>query len=287
MRIKTLGIVLISALSLFTAFYWLTDSARREDAFDTQVEELLAYGEEVFKPADIAFPDRAGCASCHGIDGTGGEVGKTGRLAPNLHSKSIFEKLKAQNGGSFTEIRKPGDPPDYVNLVIRFGGVVVSGDVNSPMPAWSTEVGGPLTINQIDALTAMIDTWALEAGQQPDEEVPDTVEAGRQVYADKGCGGCHGADLAGVTGADGTVIYPGLLNIGSEPITDLPTPISQLPKLEADYAADARNFLELWIRDSAVNYNDGTPTGMPVHPEGTISESEMQALITFLLSQMQ
>jgi mono/diheme cytochrome c family protein len=279
MRIKTLGIVLITALSLFTAFYWLTDLARREDAFDTQVEELLAYGEEVFKPDDPEFPDRAGCANCHGIDGTGGQVGTTGRQAPNLHSRSIFEKLRAQNGGSFTEIRKPGDPPDYVNLVIRFGGVVVSGDVNSPMPAWSTEVGGSLTINQIDALTAMIETWALEAGQLPDEDVPDTVEAGQKVYTDSGCGGCHGADLAGVAGT-----FPSLLNIGNEPVTDLPTPITQLAKLEADYAADPRNFLELWIRDSAVNYNDGAATGMPVHPEGKISASALQALITFLLS---
>jgi mono/diheme cytochrome c family protein len=282
MRIKTLGIVLISALALFTAFYWLTDPARREDTYRTQIADLVAYGEEVFKPADPAFPDRAGCASCHGVDGKGGEVGNTGRRAPNLHAQSIFEKLKAQNGGSFTEIRKPGDPPDYVNLVIRFGGVVVSGDVNSPMPAWSTEVGGPLTINQIDALTAMVETWALEAGSQPTEEVPDTVEAGQKVYTDSGCGGCHGPDLAGVPGT-----FPDLRNIGNEPVTELPTPISQLAKLQADYSADARTFLERWIRDSAVNYNDGTPTGMPVHPEGTINASAMQALITFLLSQKQ
>jgi mono/diheme cytochrome c family protein len=280
MRIKTLGIVLITALSLFTAFYWLTDPARREDAYKTQNEELVAYGEEVFKPDDPAFPDRAGCASCHGIDGTGGKVRNTDRLAPNLHSKSIYEKLKVQNGGSFTEVRKAGDPPDYVNLVIRFGGVVVSGDVNSPMPAWSTEVGGPLTINQIDALTALVETWALEAGSQPDQAVPNTVEAGQKVFVDAGCGGCHGADLSGAVG-------PSLLNIGNEPVTDLPTPISHLDQLKADYAADPRTFLERWIRDSAVNYNDGTATGMPVHPEGTISDSALQALITFLLSQKQ
>jgi mono/diheme cytochrome c family protein len=280
MRIKTLGIVLISALSLFTAFYWLTDSARREDAYKTQNEELLAYGEEVFKPDDPAYPDRAGCASCHGIDGTGGKVRNTERLAPNLHSKSIYEKLKVQNGGSFTEVRKAGDPPDYVNLVIRFGGVVVSGDVNSPMPAWSTEVGGPLTVNQIDALTALVETWALEAGAQPDEEIPDTVEAGQKVFVDAGCGGCHGADLSGGFG-------PSLLNIGNEPVTDLPFPISHLDQLQADYAADPRTFLERWIRDSAVNYNDGLTTNMPVHPEGKISASAMQALITFLLSQKQ
>jgi mono/diheme cytochrome c family protein len=277
MRIKTLGIVLISALSLFTAFYWLTDPGRREGEYQDQIKELVAYGEEMFGDVTDANDHTANCANCHGKDGTGGPVGDTGRLAPNLHSKSIFEKLKAQNGGSFTQIRLPGDPPDYVNLVIRFGGVVVSGDVNSPMPAWSTEVSGPLTVNQIDALTALVETWALEAGKLPDEEVPDTVEAGQKVYTDSGCASCHGADQSGGFG-------PSLLNIGNEPVTDLPTPISHLEELKADYAADARSFLERWIRDSAVNYNDGTVTGMPVHPEGKISASALQALITFLLS---
>jgi mono/diheme cytochrome c family protein len=280
MRIKTLGVVLITALSLFTAFYWLTDPARREDAYKTQLEELVAYGQQMFGDVTPENDHTANCAKCHGEDGTGGPVGDTGRLAPNLHSKSIYEKLKAQNGGTFTEVRKPGDPPDYVNLVIRFGGVVVSGDVNSPMPAWSTEVSGPLTVNQIDALTALVETWALEAGSKPDEVIPDTIEAGQKVFTDAGCGGCHGADLSGAIG-------PSLLNIGNAPVTDLPTPISHLDQLQADYAADPRAFLERWIRDSAVNYNDGTATGMPVHPEGKVSASAMQALITFLLSQKQ
>lgn len=287
MRIKTLGIVLMSAMSLFTAFYWVTDPARRESAYQTQVKALVAYGQEMFGPPTAANDHTANCARCHGADGTGGPVGTTGRLAPNLHSKSIYDKLRTQNGGSFTEIRKPGDPPDYVNLVIRFGGVVVSGDVNSPMPAWSTEIGGALTVNQIDALTALVETWALEAGSKPDVAVPNTVEAGQKVFTDSGCGGCHGAGLAGVTGSSGKVVYPSLLNIGNLPVTDLPTPISHLDKLTADYTADKKAFLERWIRDSSVNYNDGTATGMPVHPEGKISASALQALITFLLSHKQ
>lgn len=370
MRFKTLGIVLVSAMALFTAFYWITDTARRDTRYEDQFAELLAYGEELFAPDNIIYDvtvsaagfepatiriqvhatiqfistldsdvivrgtgghafelavkaglkattrfasdgattvtadgtsgslevtagpevlneSAANCAACHGLDGRGGEVGNSGRIAPNLHSISIYDKLKAQAGGSFTAVRRPGDAPDYVNLVIRFGGVVVSGDVNSPMPAWSIEAGGPLTIHQVDALTALIETWVLETAALPVEEVPDTVEAGQQVYTDKGCGSCHGADLGGVIDSDGTVIYPSIQNIGSEPVTDLPRPITRLAELQADYAADARAFLERWIRDSAVNYNDGTPTGMPVHPEGTISPSAMRALITFLLDQKQ
>ena len=50
MRIKTLGIVLMSAMALFTAFYWVTDPARRETAYQTQIEELVAYGQQMFGP---------------------------------------------------------------------------------------------------------------------------------------------------------------------------------------------------------------------------------------------
>ena len=144
------------------------------------------------------------------------------------------------------------------------------------MPAWGTE--GGLTLQQIDAVTALIGTWADETIKQPIVDIPDTVEAGKQAFVDSGCGSCHGATYAGVTG-----VFPSLLNIGNEPVTDLPTPISHLDQLRADYASDARLFLERWIRDSTVNYNDGTPTGMPAHPEGKISPSALRALITFLL----
>jgi cytochrome c2 len=275
MRIKTLGIVLMSAMSLFTAFYWLTDPARREAAYQTQLKELLAYGEEMFGANTAGNDHTAECSKCHGVDGRS-EGADT--IGPNLHSKSIYEKLKTQNGGSFTDIHKPGDPPDYVNLVIRFGGVVVSGNPSSLMPAWSSEVGGALTVNQIDALTALVESWVLKAAAEPDEQVPNTVAAGQKVFSDSGCAACHAADLSGGLG-------PNLQNIGNEPVIDLPVPISHLAELQADYAAGAPAFLERWIRDSAVNYNDGTATNMPVHPEGKISVSALQALITFLLSQ--
>ncbi|HYM52724.1 MAG TPA: c-type cytochrome [Candidatus Dormibacteraeota bacterium] len=350
MRLKTLGVFLVTAMAFFTALYWLTDTSRRDAVFATQEEELLAFGEQIFgpdtlfvevtmtagaiEPAEVEIPVNgtvrfvnetgqevevtgggagafelpvnadadathrfttegtipvtssaggalsvrvgpealseaaANCARCHGATGMGGEIGNTGRQAPNLHSVSIANKLRVND--------------QYVRLVISFGGVVVSGDVNSPMPAWSTEVGGPLTVEQIDALTALVVSWATEAASQSQPPVSNTPEDGAQVYTSAGCGGCHGSDLAG------TDIAPGLLNIGNEPVTDdLPTPISQLDKLVADYEADPGNMLELWIRDSAGNYNDGAATGMPPHPEGILSEDALQALITFLLTQQQ
>jgi mono/diheme cytochrome c family protein len=263
MRLKTLGVVLVTVLSLFTVLYWVTDDGRREAIAAEHDEELLTYGEVIFSN-DPAEPAAAGCANCHGADGTGGDPGAA-VVGPNLHSRSVADKLKANS--------------NYVRLAVSFGGVVVSGNVNSPMPAWSYEVGGPLNEQQIEAVVTLVESWAAEAAEQPVEEVPDTVEAGGQVFATAGCVGCHGPDLTG------TPAGPNISTIGAGLITDLPVEPSGLDQMTADYAADPRTFLEQWIRDSAGNYNDGQPTGMPPHPEGQLTASQLTALITFLLAQ--
>ena len=259
MRLKTLGVVLITALAAFTMLYWVTDDSRRESVAVAQEDELLEFGEVIFSD-NPAEPAAAGCAQCHGADGTGGEPGAQ-VVGPNLHSRSIFDKLKVN--------------PNYVHLAVSYGGVVVSGNVNSPMPAWSAEVGGPLNEQQIDAVVALVESWAQEAGEQPVEEVENTVEAGAEIYATAGCVTCHAEDLSGTTaGPDITGIGSGLVDLSG---FATPTGADQM---ETDYDADPRAFLEQWIRDSAGNYG---ASGMPPHPETSLSESALQALITFLL----
>ena len=262
MRLKTLGVVLVTAISVFTMVYWFTDNMRRDAVAAEQEEELLHFGEVIFSD-NPAEPAAAGCAQCHGDDGMGGEEGAQ-VVGPSLHSTSLADKLRAN--------------PNYVLLAVRYGGVVVSGNVNSQMPAWSAEVGGPLNEQQIEAVVSLVEGWAEEAAANAPEEVEDTVEAGAQVYSAAGCAGCHGQELEGGAG-------PGLQTIGSELITDLPIEPSQLEQMQQDYDEDPRIFLEKWIRDSATNYNDGESTGMPPYPESALSESQLQALITFLLDQ--
>ena len=267
MRLKTLGVVLVTALSVFTMVYWFTDNMRRDAVAVEQEEELLEFGEVIFSD-NPAEPAAAGCAQCHGPDGMGGEEGAQ-VVGPSLHTTSLADKLQAN--------------PNYVSLAVKYGGVVVSGNVNSQMPAWSAEVGGPLNEQQIEAVVALVEGWAEEAASNPPEEpeeVEDTVEAGAQVYtgATPSCAGCHGQELEGGAG-------PNLQTIGSELVTDLPIEPSQLEQMQADYDEDPRIFLEKWIRDSATNYNDGEATGMPPYPESALSESQLNALITFLLDQ--
>ena len=151
------------------------------------------------------------------------------------------------------------------------------GNPASQMPAWGAEVGGPLNDQQVDAVVALVTEWAEEAEGQAPEEVEDTVEAGAEVYSAQ-CASCHGAELEGGIG-------PNLQTIGSELVTDLPIEPSQLDQMQADYDEDPRAFLERWIRDSAANYNDDASTGMPPFPETQLGESQLRALITFLLDQ--
>ena len=264
MRLKTLGVILVTALAAFTLLYWVTDDARRESIAAEHDEELAHFGEIVFSD-NPAEPAAAGCAQCHGADGTGGTADSP-VIGPNLHSRSIADKLRVN--------------PHYVRLAVSYGGVVVSGNVNSPMPAWSREVGGPLNDQQIEAVVELVTGWAMEAAEQPAEDVEDTPEAGAEVFAGAGCTSCHGPDLTGTTAG------PNISTIGSG-LVDLSgfTTPSGIEQMEADYAADPRTFLEMWIRDSSANYNDGEPTLMPAHPETQLSESALQALITFLLEQ--
>ncbi len=244
MRAKTLGIFLLIGFALFTAVYWLTDPTRRDTAFETQTRGAAGVrARAVRRRQRPEIPVTANCANCHGEDGTGGEVGDQ-RRCPRARTctarQSIFEKLKV-------------NPP-------------TTSTWSSASAAWSCPAR-----RLADAGLEQRGRRAADhpAGRRPDRagrelgrggrrssrsrRCPNTVEAGQQVYNDAGCAGCHGGGPGRQPG-----VFPSLQNIGNEPVTDLPTPISQLDKLEADYADDPRNMLELWIRDSAVNYNDGT-----------------------------
>ena len=121
------------------------------------------------------------------------------------------------------------------------------------MPAWSHEVGGPLNEQQIEAVVTLVEGWAAEAAEQPAEEVPDTPEAGRR--------GLRHGRLRQLprrrAGGDDRRARTSRPSAPASSPTGLPVEPSGLDQMVADYEEDPRNFLELWIRDSAGNYNDG------------------------------
>ncbi len=96
MRLKTLGVLVLTSLALFTLVYWVTDGPRRTSAETSLEDEQLAYGKVVFAN-DPNNPSSAGCARCHGKDGKGGPVPNdpNGAVAPDLHGKRVADRLKA------------------------------------------------------------------------------------------------------------------------------------------------------------------------------------------------
>jgi mono/diheme cytochrome c family protein len=259
MRLKTLGVILVTATALFTMFYWLTDESRRDHRADDHHEELLAYGQELYGPLVEPLDFAADCAACHGEDGSGGDEDAI-VVGPSLRSESLASRARLYEAR--TDL-------NYIETVIRRGGVAVSGNVESPMPAWENA----LNTYQIEALVALVESW-LEDPDVP-VDVPDTVEAGREVYISQ-CAACHLPDLTG--GA----AFPDISNIHEEIGDDLITPIANLDQLQAEYDEDPRAALEGWIRASS-QYNDGERTQMPEFSPDVLSDSELTALITYLL----
>jgi mono/diheme cytochrome c family protein len=123
------------------------------------------------------------CAVCHGVDGEG-RVGAT--LSKNW----------------------PSFRPD-----LRVRTVIEEGVSGSPMPAWSQENGGPLTEEEIEALTFYILSWETGAPLDlsptptftprppiiPVPEVEGDPNRGAVLYGEN-CAVCHGSDGQGRVG---------------------------------------------------------------------------------------
>lgn len=153
------------------------------------------------------------CLACHGDQGEG-RIGAT--LSKNW----------------------PSIRPD---LTIK--NVIVNGVAGSPMPAWGQDKGGPLTIEQVDALVAYILTWetgepyqyipASTPTQRPAlSPVPNVVGMPNQgaVLYDENCAMCHGRNGEGRVGVrlakDWPSIRPDLnvKNVITNGVTGSPMP---------------------------------------------------------------
>lgn len=113
------------------------------------------------------------CALCHGAD----REGHVNDHAPSLKSASLL-KMGIEERLMATSYGRPG----------------------TPMAAFSTEVGGPLTPNEIQQLII----WLQAAAQVPLTETPagsvsGDIDLGRSLYTEH-CASCHGDKGEGGTG---------------------------------------------------------------------------------------
>jgi mono/diheme cytochrome c family protein len=139
--LQTAGILLlVTAVGL--PLYWLNEPSRQEGAVKMYDETFIARGSRLFAPtADGGY----NCAGCHGEGGVGG-------VAPRFTLNGADGKYKA---GVIWYA------PALNTVLLRFSeaevrDILVYGRPGTPMPAWGTAGGGPMTDQQIDELIAYL-----------------------------------------------------------------------------------------------------------------------------------
>ncbi len=173
-RYMSWGLVLTLFFAVFLPVYWLREPARINSKATEEFVQQVVRGGELFE---------ANCAECHGIDGGGGAAASPygGQWpAPNL--TNIVKR--------YEDSRTITDVQNLIETTLH------RGRPGTPMPAWGSDYGGPLTDLQINDITA----WIL--AQQVDEVAeaqPAADLSGEQLYT-QNCVRCHGAELQGVVG---------------------------------------------------------------------------------------
>ncbi len=124
------GVVLMALYVLAFPLYRFYEPSARAEARELQETHLQAEGKNLYID---------GCASCHGKDGEGVD-------APALNSKQFLDSA----------------------VVDQIVALVSHGVPGTAMAAWSVDIGGPLTSEQIRAVASYVDSWRAEAPDRPD-----------------------------------------------------------------------------------------------------------------------
>ena len=183
------ALVLLVISAIGPLVYWLNEPSRQAGAVDEFDRKAVSRGRSLFLPTDS--PEHGahfGCATCHGLDGSGG-------VAPYTLTEA---------DGSIRTVDWIAPPVD--TALLKFSPeevktILVYGRANTPMPAWGIEGGGPLNDQQITDLVAYLDSIKLTKEQAQAREA-EAYKAQRiadnAAVADEGetlfktnCARCH------------------------------------------------------------------------------------------------
>ena len=128
------GAILMGLMVLVFPIYRFYEPSNREAARETHVASLAAQGSALY---DL------NCASCHGVSGEGG-------IGPALNAKQFLESAADAQIEALIAVGVPG----------------------SQMSAYSLDFGGPLTSEQITALTTFLRSLEEDAPDRPDWRDP-------------------------------------------------------------------------------------------------------------------
>ncbi len=140
------GLVLLAIVGVALPLYWLGEPSRQENAAETFQESFVGRGEALYN-------EGAQCANCHGPNGVGG-VAQTSLL---------------NDRGEFVSLIN-WQSPALNTVLYRYSAeevydILQYGRAQSPMAAWGSKGGGPLTDQQLWNIIDFLETIQLPAEQ--------------------------------------------------------------------------------------------------------------------------
>lgn len=134
-RWMVVGAVLIFGLIAMFPLYLAVEPTSREQTRKDTLASLATEGKQLFE---------FNCASCHGANGEGVS-------APALNAKQFLQTATNEQIESLVSVGVPG----------------------TPMSAFSQDHGGPLTSEQVAAVTAYLRSWEKNAPDKPNWRTPN------------------------------------------------------------------------------------------------------------------
>ena len=148
---------LLAIIGVALPLYWLAEPGRMDGAIETYQHTFVERGR-------VLYETGAQCINCHGGDGTGGQA--------------TFI-INDQNGQFVSEVSWVA--PALNNVLWRYSEegvryVLDYGRPGTPMAAWGTPGGGPLTTQQVDNLIDYL--WSVQLSPEDmTTQVDDAVKA--------------------------------------------------------------------------------------------------------------
>jgi mono/diheme cytochrome c family protein len=163
-RSLTFALIVLGITSLIIPFYWLAEPGRQDGSLELKNETFAIRGERLYTGG-------AQCVNCHAAGGAGGP-------APY-----VFQDADGQFLGNAT-----WNAPALNNVLLRYSEEEVTyilnyGRPGSPMAAWGTPGGGPLTSQQVEYLVAYLQTLQEQSVELI--ELSLSEDPAEQVAADK------------------------------------------------------------------------------------------------------
>jgi mono/diheme cytochrome c family protein len=167
------GFVLIAIVAVSLPLYWLNEPGRQTGAIENFNQTFINRGAKLFAPtADGGY----NCAGCHGAEGVGGQ-------APPFTLTDTDGKFVAT---------VTWRAPALNTVLLRFSEeelrqILVYGRPGTPMPAWGTVGGGPLTTQQINELIAYLGSIQLTSDQakgQVEDELRQELKLAKDAEID-------------------------------------------------------------------------------------------------------